>query len=149
VGNNIGNNKKVVAKIYGFETAKIATYYTVFLGFIYILLPHYLLLIITTDNKIIQMAVPAMRIAGFAQIFYAIGVVLANGLQAIGKTKFVMAAEVITNLLIFVPLAYFFGVYLKFGIIGAWTALPIYIIIYSTVIYSKFRFGDWDKLKKL
>lgn len=149
VGNNIGNNKLVLAKIYGFETAKIATYYTLFLGFIYILSPNYLLLIITTEQKIIDTAIPAMRIAGFAQIFYATGVVLANGLQAIGKTRFVMFAEVITNLFIFVPLAYFFGVYFEWGIRGAWTALPIYVIIYSSIIYIKFKFGNWKFLKKL
>jgi MATE family multidrug resistance protein len=119
-----------------------------FLGMVYIILPQYLLLIITTDKNIIETAIPAMQIAGVAQIFYGIGVVLANGLQAIGKTKFVMAAEVFSNLFILVPLSYFFGVYLGWGIRGAWLAMPIYIIIYSTVIYSKFRYGNWNSLKK-
>ena len=132
-----------MAKIYGFETAKIATYYTFMLGIIFFLIPQYVLLIITNDQSIIEVAKPILRIAGFAQIFYATGVVLANGLQAAGKTFFVMMAEVITNLLIFVPLAYFFGVYLKLGITWAWAALPIYIIAYSFIILYKFRLDEW------
>jgi MATE family multidrug resistance protein len=143
VGNNLGSGKYAAAKIYGFETAKVATYYTLALGFIFFLIPQYVVLLITNDQSIIEVAKPILRIAGFAQIFYGTGVVLANGLQAAGKTFFVMMAEVITNLLIFVPLAYLFGVYLKMGLMWAWMALPVYIILYSFIIFYKFRFGEW------
>ena len=143
VGNYIGSKKFNLAKIYGLEAAKVASYYTFLLGIVFILIPQYVLTIITTNQSIIDVAKPALRIAGFAQIFYATGVVLANGLQAAGKTLFVMLSESITNLLIFVPLAYFFGIYLKGGLIGTWLALPVYIILYSTVIFIKFKYGDW------
>jgi Na+-driven multidrug efflux pump len=143
VGNNIGSRKFNLAKIYGFEAAKIATYYTIVLGIIFILIPQYVLTIITTNQDIIDVAKPALRIAGFAQIFYATGVVLANGLQSAGKTLYVMLSESITNLLVFVPLAYFFGIFLKGGLIGAWLALPIYIILYASVIFWKFKKGEW------
>jgi Na+-driven multidrug efflux pump len=146
VGNNIGSGKFALAKIFGLETAKIATYYTILLGIVFILLPQYVLLIITTDQSIIEIAKPVLRIAGFAQIFYATGVVLANGLQAAGKTLFVMLSESITNLLVFVPLAYFFGIYLHGGLIGAWLALPVYIILYSSAIYLKFSKGEWQRI---
>ncbi|MDR3667390.1 MAG: MATE family efflux transporter [Ignavibacteriaceae bacterium] len=146
VGNYIGSKKFNLAKIYGFETAKVATYYTILLGIVFILLPQYVLTIITTNQSIIDVAKPALRIAGFAQIFYAVGVVLANGLQSAGKTLFVMLAESLTNLLIFVPLAYFFGIFLKGGLIGAWLALPVYIILYSSIIFTKFKYGDWKTI---
>jgi len=143
VGNNLGAKKYLLAKIYGFETAKVATIYTIILGFVFTIIPQYVLLIITNDNLIIQTAVPSLRVAGFAQIFYGIGVVLANGLQAAGRSFYVMKSEVITNLLVFVPLAYFLGVYLQLGLTWAWMALPVYIILYSLVIYMKFNSGNW------
>ena len=143
VGNNLGAGKIKLAKIYGFETAKVVTYYTILLGLIFILFPQYVLLIITEDQSIIETAVASLRIAGFAQIFYGFGVVLANGLQAAGRTMFVMKAEVITNILIFVPVAYFLGVYLQLGLFWAWVALPIYIISYSLAIYLKFNSASW------
>jgi putative MATE family efflux protein len=143
VGNNLGAKKFLLAKIYGFETAKVATIYTIILGFIFMIIPQYVLLIITNDQNIIHTAAPALRIAGFAQIFYAKGVVLANGLQAAGNSFYVMKSEVVTNLIIFVPLAYFLGVYLNLGLTWAWVALPVYIIIYSLVIYLKFSSKDW------
>jgi putative MATE family efflux protein len=143
VGNNLGAKKFLLAKIYGFETAKIATIYVIILGAIFTIIPQYVLLIITNDQTIIQTAVPSLRVAGFAQIFYGIGVVLANGLQAGGRSFYVMKSEVITNLLIFVPLAYFLGVYLQLGLMWAWMALPVYIILYSLIIYLKFNSRDW------
>jgi putative MATE family efflux protein len=143
VGNNLGAGKFNLAKTYGFETAKVATIYTILLGLIYILIPQYVLLIITNDWSIIEMAKSPLRIAGFTQIFYATGVVLANGLQAGGRTLFVMKAEMITNLIIFVPLAYLLGIVFNFGLVGAWFALPGYIIIYSTSIFLKFNSKDW------
>ena len=143
VGNNLGAGKIKLAKIYGFETAKVVTFYTILLGFIFVLFPQYVLLIITEDQSIIETAMASLRIAGFAQIFYGFGVVLANGLQAAGRTMFVMKAEVITNILIFVPVAYFLGVYLQLGLFWAWVALPIYIILYSLAIYLKFNSTNW------
>jgi len=82
-----------------------------------------------------------MRIAGVAQIFYGIGVVLANTLQASGKSMFVMIAEVVSNIFIFIPVAYMLGVYFHFGIVGAWIGLPIYILTYASMVFIKFRFG--------
>ena len=144
VGNNLGAKKFQLAKIYGFETAKVATIYTIILGFIFTIIPQYVLLIITNDQTIIDTAAPSLRVAGFAQIFYAVGVVLANGLQAAGRSFYVMKSEVVTNLLIFVPLAYFLGVYLELGLTWAWMALPVYIILYSLIIYIKFNSNDWQ-----
>ena len=56
---------------------------------------------------------------------------------------FVMKAEVISNLLIFVPLSYFMGVYLGLSLTWAWLALPVYIIAYTLMMYFKFNSGNW------
>ena len=149
VGNNVGKGKRILARLYGIETAKIATIYTLILSCIYVFIPQYLLWIITEQKDIIRTAVPVMRIAGFAQIFYGIGIVLANGLQAVGKTGFVMFAEVFSNLFLLVPVSYFLGVYLHYGLTGAWLAMPVYILIYSCIIVTKFSFGEWKTLKKI
>lgn len=149
VGNELGKNSIPKAKLLSYETSKLATVYTLLLGTIFIFFPKIILILITTDPEVIKTAEPIIRIAGFAQIFYAIGVVLANGLQAAGQTFFVMLADVIVNWVILIPLAYFLGVFFDFGLIGAWIAIPFYVILYSLVISLKFIFGDWTKFKKV
>ena len=149
VGNSIGSGDMVRAKHLGFETSKLATIYTVVVGAFFTIAPRLVLAITTNDQNVIETAVPALRIAGFGQIFYGIGVVLANGLQASGATFFVMMAEVIVNWFIFVPISYFLGVFLKLGLVGAWAALPFYVLIFASTIFIKFRFGNWHKYEKV
>ncbi len=149
VGNSLGSGNIKLAKHYGFETSKIAAIYTLFVGIIFISVPKAILILTTNDYKVIDTAVPALRIAGFGQIFYSFGVVLANGLQAAGKTFFVMISEVIANWFVFVPIAFFLGVVLKLGLIGAWLALPFYVILYALIIFLKFQFGNWDGYKRV
>jgi putative MATE family efflux protein len=149
VGNSIGSGKFKLAKYYGYETSKIATIYTIFVGMLFVFVPRLILFLTTNNHHIIEIAVPALRIAGLGQIFYGIGVVLANGLQAAGKTLYVMLAEVFVNWFVFVPIAYLLGVVFKFGLVGAWFALPFYVILYSSVIFIKFKFGRWEKYKKV
>jgi putative MATE family efflux protein len=149
VGNSLGSGNFNQAKHYGYETSRLATIYTLIVGLIFFFFPRIILILTTNDHNVIETAVPALRIAGLGQIFYSIGVVLANGLQAAGKTLYVMLAEVIANWFIFVPIAYFLGVYLRLGLIGAWSALPFYVIVYAGVIFIKFKFGNWEKIKKV
>jgi len=149
VGNSLGAMKIKRAKYFGYETSKLATIYTLFVGFIFIVFPRIILILITNNPDVIEIAIPALQIAGFGQIFYGIGVVLANGLQAAGKTFFVMIGDVIIIWLIFVPLSWLLGVVLGYGLVGAWIALPFYIVLYSAVMYLKFRFGSWKRLVKI
>jgi putative MATE family efflux protein len=149
VGNTVGSGDLKLAKHYGFETSKIATIYTLFIGILFFTFPRLVLILTTNDQQVIETAVPALRIAALGQIFYSVGVVLANGLQAVGKTLFVMLAEVIANWFVFVPIAYLLGVVFDLGLIGAWSALPFYVVLYSLVIFVKFKYGNWENYKRV
>lgn len=149
VGNAMGSGKKMLAKILGFETAKIATFYTGSLGLLLMLFPELFLMITTDEEHIIQAAVPALRMVGFAQIFFGTGTALANALQALGKTFYVMMAEMIVNLFIFVPIAYIVGIVLDLGLAAIWSTMIVYTIIYASVMYYYFQWGVWNRLKKI
>jgi putative MATE family efflux protein len=143
VGNSLGINKFKLAEIYGKESIKLLTIFTYSLALIYIFIPETVLLIITNDRLIIQTASPILKIAGISQIFYGIAIVLAYVLQAANQSFFVMKAEVLTNWFIFLPLAYLSAVVFKLNFIITWLSLPIYIFIYTLILYYKFRNGSW------
>jgi putative MATE family efflux protein len=144
MGNAIGQGKNQLAKLYGYQTVTIALLFTLSIAILFLTIPQHILHVITEDHGIIDTAVPAMRIAGIAQIFYGIGIVLANSLQTLGKTSYVMFAEIITNLLILVPASYLFGVVLNWGLAGAWGAMPLYIVLYSIIVYIGYRKHNWN-----
>ncbi|MCL5268534.1 MAG: MATE family efflux transporter [Bacteroidetes bacterium] len=146
VGRKLGEKDIQCARRWGFETSRIATSYTLLLGIIVISVPQFVLSLLTANADIIRVAIPVLRIAGFAQIFFGIGFVLANGLQAAGESFFVMLADVTINWFVFVPLGYLFGMVLKLGITGVWAAMPFYTSLYALVIFIKFKNGKWKKV---
>ncbi|HTR99141.1 MAG TPA: MATE family efflux transporter [Bacteroidota bacterium] len=143
VGQSLGNGRRQMARRYGMEAARLATYFTIVLGAVFILVPDWVIILITTNREVTEIARPILRIAGAAQIFYASGIVLAHALQAAGALVYVMLIEVLTHWVVFLPLCYLLGVRLGFGLPGAWFALPIYIISYSLLIYRKYRSDSW------
>ena len=143
VGQSLGNGKRQLARRYGLEAARLATYFTIILGAVFILFPDLVIILITTNREVTEIARPILRIAGAAQIFYASGIVLAHALQAAGATVYVMLIEVLTHWVVFLPVSYVLGVKLGFGLPGAWFALPVYIISYSLLIYRKYRSDSW------
>jgi MATE family multidrug resistance protein len=147
VGQSIGNKEYLLAKRYGLEAARLATYFTIILGAVFILFPQAVIAVITTNSQVAAVARPILQIAGAAQIFYASGIVLANALQAAGATVYVMLIEVLTHWVVFLPLCYVLGVTLHGGLAGAWLALPVYILAYTGLIYAKYRKGTWLLIK--
>jgi putative MATE family efflux protein len=147
VGQSLGLGDHALARRYGIEAAKMATYFTLVLGFFFILFPDLVIALITNNDEVAAIARPILRIAGAAQIFYASGIVLAHALQAAGATVYVMLIEVLTHWIVFLPLCYVLGIVLGFGLVGAWLALPVYIIAYTGLIYSRYRTSGWLEMK--
>ncbi|MGB9665142.1 MAG: MATE family efflux transporter [Ignavibacteria bacterium] len=147
VGNSLGTNQFKLAETYVLESIKLLTFFTYILALVYIFVPNIVLQIITNDKTIIQTASSILKIAGFSQIFYGVAIILAYSLQAMGNSFFVMKAEVLTNWFIFLPLALLSSAVFQLGFIVTWLSLPIYIIIYSVLLFRKFLSGDWKLIE--
>ncbi len=147
VGQSLGNGDGALAKRFGLEAARLATYFTLVLGALFMLVPDLVILLITTNSEVTEVARPILRLAGAAQIFYAGGIVLAHALQAAGATVYVMVIEVVTHWIVFLPVSFVLGVILGGGLLGAWMALPVYILAYSTLMYAKYRKDSWLTMK--
>jgi MATE family multidrug resistance protein len=147
VGNALGNNDPQTAYRYGIETGIITTVFTFVLGLVFVFVPEFVLRIITPNHDIINVARPILQLAGAAQIIYGFGIIMANALQAAGATVYVMFAEIITHWLLFLPAAYLLGIVLKMGILGAWLAMPLYVLSYTAMTWWKFRSGTWKSMK--
>jgi MATE family multidrug resistance protein len=147
VGNELGNGRPNEAQQYGIETAKLATIFTTTLSVVFVFTPDLVLRILTPNQEVVDVARPLLRLAGVAQIAYGSGIILANALQAAGATLYVMWIEVVTHWIIFLPLSYLLGVTFERGVIGAWFALPVYIVSYTMMAWMKFRSGSWQRLR--
>ncbi len=143
VGNNLGIKDYDLAEKYGLESLKLILIFSFSLALIFIITPKLLLYLITNDPIIISTSKIILQIAGIAQIFYGIAIVLAYILQSAGLSFFVMKAEVFTNWLIFLPLAFLSSVVFKLGFVVTWISLPVYIFIYALILMKRFLSGKW------
>jgi MATE family multidrug resistance protein len=146
VGQSLGKGNIAQAHAYGFETAKLGTIFTMAIGVLFVSAPELVLRVITTSDGVVEVARPVLQVAGVAQIFYAAGIIFANALQAGGDTVYVMIVEVLTHWVIFLPLTYVFGSVLGGGVVGAWMALPVYILSYTAMNYTRFRTTRWIRV---
>lgn len=147
VGQSLGRGDVAMARRYGIEGARLATSFTAVLGAVFILLPDLILALITDNREVAAMARPVIQIAGATQVFYAAGIVLAHALQAAGATVYVMIVEVLSHWVIFLPISYYLGVGLEGGLVGAWLALPAYILTYTALMIWKYRSGSWTHIR--
>lgn len=101
-----------------------------------------------TKSEIVQKAaLGPMRLMGAVTPLIAVGMILTQALFGAGNTRFVMIAELILHFLVFVPLAWIFGLTLGWGLDGIWYAGVVYALLLAVVMISKFRAGDWKKIK--
>ena len=97
--------------------------------------------VFTKDEAVIAVAQPILRICGGLLPFVLSALVLTQALFGAGNTKFVMFVEFGLHFFCLVPLAYFFGVVLDWGVIGVWMGAFAYILLLCTLMGWKFAAG--------
>jgi Na+-driven multidrug efflux pump len=77
----------------------------------------------------------------------AVGMILTQALFGAGNTRFVMVVELFLHFLCLVPLAWFLGITLEFGLWGIWGAAAVYVVLLTAIMFFKFRSGDWKAIR--
>ena len=112
---------------------------------IFLLAPAWLMSLFATDPDLIRAGTPILRMMGLVQIFDAVGLTLAGALKGAGETRVVMIVDVVTAWLLFLPGAWFFGVYRGLGLNGAWIGVLVWFFVYAVGITVWFVRGDWNR----
>jgi Na+-driven multidrug efflux pump len=95
------------------------------------------------DPEVIRLTFWLFVIVASFQILDNFGIILSEAFKGAGMTLFVMLIEVPVNLL-FLIIAWFLGVHLDLGVIGAWMGMIVYAIIFALVMIVSFRRGLWQ-----
>ena len=146
VSKNLGQKRIREAKATTEEATTLCLAMMGGLGILFMAIPGYILRLFTPDATIIQTAIPPLRLLGVVQFFDAIGMVYHGALRGAGDNTFLAAADLILMWVMLLPVTYFAGVYLDYGIMGAWFPLAIYIAGYALMAYLRFRYGPWSKI---
>ena len=145
VGQNMGAGQLDRAEKSVFVTMK---YMIVFMGLVSILFitcGSYFAAFFTTDPKIKEVAVEALRILGYGFVLYGIGMVLISAFNGAGDTWTPTKINIFAFWIFQIPFAYFLSKQLGMGPTGVFIAFPVAEILLTIAAFILFKQGKWKK----
>lgn len=100
-----------------------------------------------SDPAVAAVGVPAFRLMALYQIPNAILNIYVYALRGAGDTVFPLICSFIGNIIVRVPVGYFFGVVLGLGLPGAWIGMGADNILRSVLVSWRYLSGRWTKIR--
>ena len=96
-----------------------------------------------TDPRIMMAGGAPFRVLALFQIPLIVSLVLKFALQGAGDTRWPMIATIAGTVLFRLPLAWLLGVYLEFGLLGAWTGMFVDITFRGVFLSWRYLGRRW------
>lgn len=116
------------------------------LGLVFIFFGEFLTRIVSDDPVLMENTPTLLLICGVVQIFFAITLVVRQGLRGVGDTKWTFLITTVSSYGVRLPAAWFFGVHLGWGLPGIWLGLCGEFIVRATLFSARFIHGGWKRL---
>ena len=97
------------------------------------------------DPAVAVVGVPALRLLALFEIPLSITIVYAVGLRGAGETLRPLLINAFGIFVVRLPIGYWLGIELGYGLLGAWAAMGADITARAIAIALYFRYGNWDQ----
>jgi len=146
VGQNLGAQNPQKAEESGWEAAKLCAVLMGAAGLFMILFPKPMARLFDADADVVNLAAWYLRIVAVSEPPLAVIFTLAGGLQGAGDTRSPLYISVFGLWLFRIPLAYFLGIVLGWGAVGAWTGMTVDTFVRGGLYIYRFRKGKWKEV---
>jgi len=113
----------------------------------FIAVPVPLLRLFTDDQRVLELGRPLLRLGALFQLADAIAIIADGALRGAGDTRWPFAVETAMGWGVLVPLAYYVGIVLDYGLTGAWLASLAHILVLASILALRFRSNAWQKIR--
>ncbi|MBL9119514.1 MAG: MATE family efflux transporter [Phycisphaerae bacterium] len=117
------------------------------LGIVFMTAGTFLTSLISTEPVHLEVVPQCLFTCGVVQVFFALAMVVRNGLRGVGDAKWLLLITMGSCCLIRVPLAYLFGVYFALGLPGIWIGLCVELVTRGLFFLARFLWGDWARIR--
>ena len=117
------------------------------LGLVFIFGGELLTRIISTEPVHLDEAPSLLLICGLVQVFFAISMVVRQGLRGVGDTTWMFIITTVSSFGIRLPAAWLLGVYLGMGLKGVWIGLCGEIVFRAVLTSARFVHGGWQRVR--
>lgn len=147
IGQALGANMPKRAIRSGHEGAMQCCMLTAISGTLFVIFARQICGLMHKDPAVIDIATPVLVIAGLAQPVLALCMVYAGALRGAGDTVYPLIYNVCGIGLIRLPFGYLFGLYMGWGLFGAWIAVAADMVARMLMMAIRFRRGKWVTLQ--
>lgn len=147
VGHAMGQGDFTAARQWGRDTVLVGSIAMAILATPLIVTPDWILAVFLHDPDIIALAHQPMILVGIGFILDAVGIVLINALLGAGASKQVMTISIFLQWVLFLPLAWLFGLYLGYGLLGIWLCFAGYRLIQALVFAGLWEAAKWQTIR--
>lgn len=131
VGEALGRDDQQAAHRWGIDALSVAGMLLTILALPMLLFPTTVLAIFFTDHELIQLGTLPLQITGFMIVLDAAALVLAQALMGAGAQRTVMLLTLSMQWLVFLPLAWWVGIGMEYGLLGVWLVQLFYRLLNS------------------
>jgi len=117
------------------------------IAIVFISFPIPLLRIFTDDARVLELGRPLLLLGALYQLADAVAIICDGALRGAGDTRWPFAIETAMGWGVLVPLAYYVGVVLEYGLTGAWLASLGHIVTLASILFLRFRSNAWQKIR--
>jgi len=147
VGQGLGRKEPEQAARYGWASFRMALVVMVSMMGVFLLVPHRLLGLFTTDAEVIRLGASVLRIEALAQPFFAAAIVLTGALRGAGDTRFPLLVAIFSMWGTRITMAWLLVTQCGMGLRGAWIAMVADLAVRGTLILIRFRRGAWKRVE--
>ncbi len=90
---------------------------------------------------------PILFTCGTIQVFFALAMVIRNGLRGVGDTTACLTITVVSSYFVRLPLAWALGVWMGYGLLGIWIALCGELVVRGLLFLARLRSRRWEHLR--
>ena len=117
------------------------------LGLVFIFFPELLVRVYTDQPELLAESPHLLRVAGFVQVFFVSAIILGQGMRGAGDTRTMLYLTSASTYLVRLPLAYFIGVYLGYGLWGIWLGLCTELTFRGGLFTARYLHDGWTKVQ--
>lgn len=108
--------------------------------------PGFLISLFTKEVELLEAGASLMLVGAVLQIFDTMVNISSGSLRGAGDTRWPLMATTTLAWLVYLPLAYFLGITLEGGLLGAWTGCAVNSFLVSLTLLARFRRGAWKTI---
>ena len=145
LGQALGAGEGFAARRFGHEAARHAMFVAIVGALVYLFGAQFIYGVMTKEDAVRAIGVPALRFLSWYQIPLAVMVVYVHTLRGAGDTRAVMWINIVGIFAVRLPVAYLLGIICGGGLIGAWFGMCLDVLCRMIAASVYFRKGRWAR----